>query len=226
MNGLHGPVAACNWRQRYACRRCAICAFIAFCSFSKARTSIYRTRSREMPYCCDSCPSVVGLSVRRRSITMCRSRSFSVLSALDSSGRRWSSPGSRFAHQSACHSPSLSCRTMASGRLELHELAVHVVVEPLPARRIRSIRIRRPDPAEDLGARPLRGRRRRGQRKQWAARKRRRCIGWPFAACCCCHDVGRVTMTRDAARHHRSRKPPVVLPQRVRKALVREFAAA
>ena len=55
------------------------CAFIAFCSFSKARTSIWRTRSREMLYCCDRSSSVVGLSFSRRSIRMWRSRSFSVL---------------------------------------------------------------------------------------------------------------------------------------------------
>jgi hypothetical protein len=36
-------------RRQWA-RRCSITAFfIDFCSFSKARTSIWRTRSREMP---------------------------------------------------------------------------------------------------------------------------------------------------------------------------------
>ena len=86
------PAAPDAWRAATAdcdcSRRSAICAFIAFCSFSKARTSICRTRSREMPYCCDSSSSVVGLSFSRRSIRMCRSRSFSVLSALDSSALR------------------------------------------------------------------------------------------------------------------------------------------
>ena len=35
--------------------------FMAFCSFSKARTSIWRTRSRLMPYLADRSSSVVGL---------------------------------------------------------------------------------------------------------------------------------------------------------------------
>jgi DNA-binding response OmpR family regulator len=49
-----------------------------FCSFSKARTSIWRTRSRLTPYCAARSSSVVGSSFRRRSVRMCRSRSFSV----------------------------------------------------------------------------------------------------------------------------------------------------
>jgi hypothetical protein len=41
--------------------------FIAFCSLSKARTSIWRTRSRLMPYFDDRSSSVLGSSTRRRS---------------------------------------------------------------------------------------------------------------------------------------------------------------
>jgi len=57
-------------------RRSIAAALIAFCNFSKARTSICRTRSREMPYCCHRSSRVVGFSRNRRSVRMWRSRSF------------------------------------------------------------------------------------------------------------------------------------------------------
>ena len=112
------PRAAQAAADRAARRRSATCAFIAFCSFSNARTSICRTRSREMLYCCDRSSSVVGLSFSRRSIRMWRSRSFSVFSAPASSALRpvsssrsaiavsWLSVSST---SQSCHSPSLSC---------------------------------------------------------------------------------------------------------------------
>ena len=49
--------------------------FTAFCTFSKARTSIWRTRSRETPNSSASCSSVTGSSARRRASKMRRSRS-------------------------------------------------------------------------------------------------------------------------------------------------------
>ena len=40
--------------------------FTAFCTFSNARTSIWRTRSRETPNSSASSSSVIGSSARRR----------------------------------------------------------------------------------------------------------------------------------------------------------------
>ena len=52
-------------------RRSSMAALrIAFCSFSKARTSIWRTRSRLMPYSWLNSSRVVGSSLRRRSWRM------------------------------------------------------------------------------------------------------------------------------------------------------------
>jgi len=88
---------------------------MAFCSFSKARTSIWRTRSRDTPYSCDSSSSVAGLSFRRRSVRMCCSRSFKVASAVSSRPIRISYSSSLASFDSgltafsstsqSCHSP-------------------------------------------------------------------------------------------------------------------------
>ena len=53
----------------------------AFCTFSKALTSIWRMRSRETPNSVERSSSVTGSSARRRASKMRRSRSFSVDSA-------------------------------------------------------------------------------------------------------------------------------------------------
>ena len=95
---------------------------IAFCSFSNARTSIWRTRSRLMPYWTDRSSSVVGSSLRRRSVRMCFSRSLSTCMAAPRRPRRWSSSSSSASTVScdalsstsqSCHSVSLSERSMA-----------------------------------------------------------------------------------------------------------------
>ena len=64
--------------------------FTAFCTFSKARTSIWRTRSRETPYSSASSSSVVGSSASRRASKMRRSRSLSTESASPSALWRFS----------------------------------------------------------------------------------------------------------------------------------------
>jgi hypothetical protein len=48
--------------------------FTAFCTFSKARTSFWRTRSRETPNSSASSSSVIGSSASRRASKMRRSR--------------------------------------------------------------------------------------------------------------------------------------------------------
>ena len=55
----------------------------AFCTFSKARTSICRTRSRETPNSAASSSSVIGSSANRRASKMRRSRSLRTSSAGD-----------------------------------------------------------------------------------------------------------------------------------------------
>src|SRR5262249_7969986 len=65
-----------------ASRRSSAPCLIARCSFSKARTSIWRTRSREMPNSCERSSSVVGLSLSRRSTRIWRSRSLRSFIAL------------------------------------------------------------------------------------------------------------------------------------------------
>ena len=55
----------------------AAAALTASCTFSKARTSIWRTRSREMSNSADRSSSVIGSSDRRRAWKMRRSRSLS-----------------------------------------------------------------------------------------------------------------------------------------------------
>ena len=64
--------------------------FTAFCTFSKARTSIWRTRSRETPNSSASSSSVIGSSARRRASKMRRSRSLSTVSASPSALCRFS----------------------------------------------------------------------------------------------------------------------------------------
>ena len=104
--------------------RCSRAALrIAFCSFSKARTSIWRTRSRLMPYCWLRSSSVVGSSFSRRSVRMCRSRSLSVLHrAARAASCACPAPRARPARISwlgvsstsqSCHSPSPSPRSGA-----------------------------------------------------------------------------------------------------------------
>ena len=55
----------------------AMLLLTAFCTFSKARTSIWRTRSRDTPNSSASSSSVIGSSARRRASKMRRSRSLS-----------------------------------------------------------------------------------------------------------------------------------------------------
>ena len=62
---------------------------IAFCSFSNARTSIWRTRSRLTPYSPASSSSVVGSSLSRRWVRMWRSRSVSPAMASPRRPMRW-----------------------------------------------------------------------------------------------------------------------------------------
>ena len=95
------------------------------------------------------------------------------------------------------------------GRLELDELAAHVVVERLPTRRRGPIRIRRPDPADNLRAPALQG-----SLPPRPGETVGLCEETPSAhrkafAACCCQDFGDVTMTR----HHRSRKPTCAASQ-------------
>src|ERR1700748_2008184 len=88
--------------------------FTAFCTFSKARTSIWRTRSRDTPNSSASSSSVTGSSARRRASKMRRSRSLSTSSADDSALRRLSSS---------------SCAALADRRVERRvaaKPAVHV----------------------------------------------------------------------------------------------------
>jgi hypothetical protein len=81
----------------------------AFCTFSKARTSIWRTRSRETPNSVASSSSVIGSSARRRASKMRRSRSLSTESADFSACGGCRSPRSRRAA-----SPGSRCRRRAS----------------------------------------------------------------------------------------------------------------
>ena len=68
--------------------RCSMTAFFTdFCSFSNARTSICRTRSREMPYRWLRFSNVVGLSLSLRSEEFA-ARDHSVPSAPASNSRR------------------------------------------------------------------------------------------------------------------------------------------
>ena len=62
----------------------------AFCTFSNARTSICRTRSRETPNSSASSSSVIGSSANRRASKMRRSRSLSTPSAWPSALCRFS----------------------------------------------------------------------------------------------------------------------------------------
>ena len=64
--------------------------FTAFCTFSNARTSICRTRSRDTPNSSARSSSVIGSSASRRASKMRRSRSFSTESASVSALRRLS----------------------------------------------------------------------------------------------------------------------------------------
>ena len=63
------------------CSMAAMRFFTAFCTFSKARTSIWRTRSRETPNSAARSSSVIGSSARRRASKMRFSRSLSTSSA-------------------------------------------------------------------------------------------------------------------------------------------------
>src|SRR5580658_1020609 len=103
---------------------------MAFCSFSNARTSIWRTRSRLTPYCEASSSSVVGSSRRRRSVRMWRSRSVS--SVISSSRRAMRMDFSSFSASwvswltalssasQSCHSFSLSARSGAFSQAPVH----------------------------------------------------------------------------------------------------------
>ena len=73
-----GPHAAGSARAR-ACGSWAWAtpAFTAACTFSNARTSIWRTRSRETPNSEESSSSVIGSSASRRASKMRRSRGLS-----------------------------------------------------------------------------------------------------------------------------------------------------
>src|SRR5215471_7491059 len=62
----------------------------AFWTFSNARTSIWRTRSRDTPNSTARSSSVTGSSASRRASKMRRSRSLSTLSASESAARRLS----------------------------------------------------------------------------------------------------------------------------------------
>jgi len=59
----------------FGCSIAATRDFTAFCTFSKARTSIWRTRSRETPNSLAKSSSVIGSSASRRASKMRRSRS-------------------------------------------------------------------------------------------------------------------------------------------------------
>ena len=95
---------------------------IARCSLSNARTSIWRTRSRLMSNCFDKSSSVAGSSFKRRSVKICRSRSFRAFIPSASNSLR-SSFSSRSASivswlgdsstRKSCHSPSESARSGA-----------------------------------------------------------------------------------------------------------------
>src|SRR5262245_14170501 len=105
----------------------------ALCTFSKAHTLIWRTRSRETPNSSASSLSVIGSSASRRASKMRRSRSLSAESAEASALRRFSnsSLAASVVSWSACsstnrssHSPELpSSRIVA---LSEAEPAVHV----------------------------------------------------------------------------------------------------
>src|SRR5262245_36960356 len=109
----------------------------ALCTFSKAHTLIWRTRSRETPNSSASSLSVIGSSASRRASKMRRSRSLSAESAEASALRRFSnsSLAASVVSWSACsstnrssHSPELpSSRIVA---LSEAEPAVHVDHEP------------------------------------------------------------------------------------------------
>ena len=64
--------------QRVADAMAATRFFTAFCTFSNARTSICRTRSRETWNSAARSSSVIGSSASRRASKMRRSRSLSV----------------------------------------------------------------------------------------------------------------------------------------------------
>src|ERR1017187_7916123 len=57
-------------------------------NFSRGRTSIWRTRWAEIPYLWDNSSNPVGLSLRRRSTMMWRSRSLRIVNASDNSALR------------------------------------------------------------------------------------------------------------------------------------------
>ena len=65
----------------FGCSSSAIELLTAFCTFSNARTSIWRTRSRETPNSAARSSNVIGSSASRRASKMRRSRSLSTSSA-------------------------------------------------------------------------------------------------------------------------------------------------
>src|SRR3984893_1988200 len=105
-----GAAAAAAGRISIAATR----FFTARCTFSKARTSIWRTRSRETPNSDARSSRVMGSSASRRASKMRRSRSLSTVSASPSALRRlldsslsasrvsWSEISST---SQSCHSP-------------------------------------------------------------------------------------------------------------------------
>src|SRR5262249_30648874 len=68
--------------------------FTDFCTFSKARTSIWRTRSRDTPNSAAKSSSVIRSSASRRASKMCRSRSLSTDNASPSAFLRLSDSSS------------------------------------------------------------------------------------------------------------------------------------
>src|SRR5262249_41522024 len=79
------PITRQGWklmrRQSAGASITATPFFTDFCTFSKARTSIWRTRSRDTPNSAAKSSSVIGSSASRRASKMRRSRSLSTESA-------------------------------------------------------------------------------------------------------------------------------------------------
>src|SRR5262249_32773563 len=92
------PITRQGWklmrRQSAGASITATPFFTDFCTFSKARTSIWRTRSRDTPNSAAKSSSVIGSSASRRASKMRRSRSLSTESASPSAFLRLSDSSS------------------------------------------------------------------------------------------------------------------------------------
>src|SRR5215471_3348244 len=112
------PIIRQGWklmrRQSAGASITATPCFTDFCTFSKARTSIWRTRSRDTPNSAAKSSSVIGSSASRRASKMRRSRSLSTESASPSAFLRFSNCSLSASRDSwsdssstsqSCHSP-------------------------------------------------------------------------------------------------------------------------